>query len=162
MGGGDAGLEVLGEPSIAVQPSQCALDHPAARYDIETARTSRALDNLQGPPTDPLQSRRELGAGIGTVGEDVTQPGEGVADGREHRGGAVAILDVGGVDLSGNQQACGVGEDVAFAALDLLARVKAPWTAAFRGLDRLAVDDAGRWAGLAPLGLAGRPSGDGD
>ena len=71
-------------------------------------------------------------------------------------GGAVAILDVGGVDLSGNQQTAGVGEDVTFAALDLLARVKAPWTAAFRGLDRLAVDDAGRWAGLAPLGLAGR------
>ena len=77
LGGGDAGLEVLGEPSIAVQPRQCALDHPAAREDIETSRTSRALDNLQGPPTDPLQSRRQLGAGIGTVGEDVTQPGKG-------------------------------------------------------------------------------------
>ena len=82
-------------------------------------------------------ARRELGAGTGTVGEDVTQPREGVADGREHRGSVVAILDVGGVDLSGNQQAAGVGEDVTFAALDLLARVKAPRTAVFRGLDRL-------------------------
>ena len=48
------------------------------------------------------------------------------------------------MDPRGDQQTAGVGENVALAALDLLARVEAPWAAAFGGLDRLAVDDAGR------------------
>lgn len=78
-----------------------------------------------------------------------------MADGREHARGAVAVLNVGGVDPCCKQTAR-VGEDMTLAALDLLARVKAPWAAAFRGLHPLAVDDHGRRAGLAPLGLARR------
>jgi len=56
----------------------------------------------------------------------MTQPRERVADGREHARGAVAVLNVGGVDLSGEQQTGRVGEDMTLAALDLLTRVKAP------------------------------------
>src|ERR1700734_562601 len=48
----------------------------------------------------------------------------------------------------------GIGDDVALTALDLLARVKPAWTAAFRSLRRLAVDDAGGRARRAPGALA--------
>ena len=49
-----------------------------------------------------------------------------------------------------------VGEDMASAALDFLADVKAPWRTAFGGLDGLRVDDASRWTGASPLGLSRR------
>jgi len=57
-------------------------------------------------------------------------------------------LDIGGVNLHADQVALGVGDDMALAAFDLLARVEASRAAAFGGLDRLAVDDARRGAGL--------------
>ena len=55
-----------------------------------------------------------------------------------------------------DEQTQGIGEDMALAALDLLARVLAPDAAGFRGFYRLAVDHAGRCTGLAPLKLACR------
>jgi hypothetical protein len=50
----------------------------------------------------------------------------------------------------------GVGDDMALAALDLLAGVVAPETGNIGGLCRLAVDDAGAGARLATAGNAGR------
>jgi hypothetical protein len=44
-------------------------------------------------------------------------------------------LDVGGVNLHADQTALGVGDDVALAAFDLLARVEAPWPSATPDLD---------------------------
>ncbi len=70
------------------------------------------------------------------------------------RDGAVAILDVGGVHPQPDQVPVGVGDDVALAAFDLLAGVVAPGAAAFRGFHRLAVDHAGRRAGLPTRPLA--------
>jgi hypothetical protein len=59
------------------------------------------------------------------------------------------------VDRRPDQQPAGVGDDVAFAALDLLAGIPAARPARLGGLDRLAVDDPGRGAGLASRRLAG-------
>jgi len=109
LGGGEGGLEVLCEPPIAVQPGQRAFDPPSARQDVEPSCTVGAFDNPQGLATDSLQGCFEPGSGIGPVGEDMTQPREGVANGREHGGSAVAVLDVDGVDLSGNRQVAAVG-----------------------------------------------------
>ena len=75
----------------------------------------RAFDDLEGPSPDPLQGGFEFGAGISAVGEDMAQPREAVPDGGEQGGRAVAILDVGGVDPGGYQQAAGVGEDMTLA-----------------------------------------------
>lgn len=48
------------------------------------------------------------------------------------------------------RSAIGIDQGMALAALDLLARVIAPWTAAFGGLDALTVDNGRARAGLAP------------
>ena len=61
----------------------------------------------------------------------------------EQQGCSIAVLDVGGVDQAVDQIALGVGQDMALAAHDLLARVIAPWPAGFRGLHALAVDHPG-------------------
>ncbi len=67
---------------------------------------------------------------------------EAEADGFEDIDSAVAILNVSGMDENEHQKAAGVGDDMAFAALHLLAGVIAANSAAFRGFDRLAVDNA--------------------
>ena len=41
----------------------------------------------------------------------------------KHAKGAVALLETSAIDLHGDQQAAGVGNEMALAALDLLARV---------------------------------------
>ncbi len=101
-------------------------------------------------PTSPFSTSG------GTSPEDVAQAGKVAGDGGEHRRRAVAVLDVGAVDHDRDQQAAGVGEDVTLAALDFLSGVEAPDTAAFRGFYALTVDDTGRRAGRAALGLARR------
>ncbi len=53
-----------------------------------------------------------------------------MADGVQQFDGAIAVLDVGGVDLQADQMTFGVGDDVALAALDLLAGVVAARAAA--------------------------------
>lgn len=60
---------------------------------------------------------------VSTVREGALDKGIAGAGGFQHELAAVAILDRGGVDDDREQAAVGVGQDVAFAAVDLLARV---------------------------------------
>ena len=85
----------------------------------------------------------------------MAQPGKQVVDGSDDQPGSVAIPDVGRVNRDPDQQAGGVGDDVALAAFDLLRRIVAARPAAFGGLDRLAVDHPRRGAWLAAGGVAG-------
>ena len=147
-------LEVLGQTSISVEPSQGSLDDPAAGDDFEALGGVGSLDDLDGPLSDTAQRAPEFVSGIAAVGEQVTQPGETRDDSDEHERRSVAVLDVGSVDHGVDQIALSIGEDVALAALDLLARIIAPRSAAFRGFDALAVDPRRRRAGLATGALA--------
>jgi hypothetical protein len=91
----------------------------------------------------------------------MAQPGERGSHAGEQVGRAVAVLNTGAVNDAGDQQAAGVGKDVALPPLRLLAGVPrvgpkarprtgyARGSAAFGSLDRLAVDDAGARSGLA-------------
>src|SRR3546814_1863863 len=72
------------------------------------------------------------------------QPGERMTDGGEQGGRAIPVLNIGAMNGEADEQAGGVGDNVAFASLDLLSGIIARNTAAFRGFDALAVDDAGR------------------
>ena len=101
------------------------------------------FDDFDVPSSKFGQRIAKLVAGIAAIGEDMTQPRIERAAIDDRTDGAVAILDVGGVNLQADQMALRVGDDVALAALDLLACIKAAWTAAFRGLHRLAVDHTG-------------------
>lgn len=71
--------------------------------------------------TAPRQGVTQFVAAIGAVGEDVAQPGEAGADRDQDAGRAIAILDIGRMDQSGDQQAAGVDEGVSLVVLDLLA-----------------------------------------
>ena len=56
----------------------------------------------------------------------MAQPWEEIADRSQQVGRTVSILDVGTVDLRANQVTVGIGNDVALAPVDLLARVIPP------------------------------------
>lgn len=64
-------------------------------------------------------------SGIATVREDGLHEGERPAGAFQHALRAIAILDVGGMDLDREQAAVGVGQDVALAPMDLLSGVVA-------------------------------------
>lgn len=111
----DGPFEVFGEAAVSVQPRDGSLDHPAAGEQLEALCGIRALDDLQRPFADFGERGPEFVAGIAAIGEHVPQPWETVTDAGEDIGSAVAVLDIGGVDDSADQQALGVGNDMAFA-----------------------------------------------
>src|SRR5690606_2882117 len=87
---------------------------------------------------------------------DMTQPRPALEDRFQDGGRAVAVLNVGGVNDQPDHEAECVDDDMALAAHDLLAGVEAPYSAAFGGLDRLTVDDAGTGTGLLAFAFASR------
>ena len=91
-GGGDGFLPILGQ-SAAVEPDESALDHPSPWQNLEALGGIGALDNFQRPLADVLQSALKFRAAVGGVCNDVTQPGEAMADRFENLGYAVAVLD---------------------------------------------------------------------
>ena len=144
LGAGDGLLPVLGQSSASSEPGKGAFDDPSPRQEQEAFGAVGAIDDLQGPVAELGELPVELWAGVGGVSEEVAQPWKGSADRLGDHRCAVAILDAGGMDDEADQQAEGVGDDVTLAPVDLFARIVAANTAVFRGLDALAVDDAGR------------------
>ena len=86
----------------------------------------------------------------------MAQPGKRAAHGGEQQRRAVTVLDVGAMHDRGDEQSHRIDQQMALVAVDLLASVKAMGTGRLRRLRRLAVDDPGRGARLAPFHLAGR------
>jgi len=86
----------------------------------------------------------------------MTQSGVGFGNGGKDNRRAIAVLDGGAMNDHAEQQAKGIGENVPLAALDPLTCVKARYSAAFRGLDALAIDHARAWRGLPVLAKARR------
>jgi hypothetical protein len=81
------------------------------------------ISSVHWPMADFGQRRAQLVAGIAAIGEDMAQPGEAMPDAGEHVGCAVAVLHIGGMDDRPDEEALGIGDDVALPPLDLLARV---------------------------------------
>ena len=110
------GLEVFGETAVATEPGKGALHHPTPGQDLEARHVVASLDDLQRPLADLFQRLAEFRSGVGAIGEDVAQPGEGPSDRGEQRRRAVAVLDMGGVNHAGDEPPAGVGEDMALCA----------------------------------------------
>lgn len=150
----DGSFPVLCEAPASSEPSEGALDHPAAGEQNEALGGVAAADNLKRPLPVPLQRADELVARIAPVGEQVAQPWEAVADRLDEIDSPVTILNAGSVDGDKQHQTERIGDDVAFAAHDLLTGIVAPWAAALGRLGALTIDHPGTWAGLAPFDLA--------
>ncbi len=117
-------LVITDEAAVLDDPGKCPFDHPAAADHGEAGLLGVALHHLDDD-VGPLLGPAHEAAGIAAVGEGAFDEWEAGSRGLEDALGAVAVLDIGGVDLNGEQASVGVGQNVAFASFDLLARVVA-------------------------------------
>ena len=125
--GGDGSrvtLEVAGQAAVAADPGEGALDDPALGQDDE-AMGIAALDDLEGPRTGPSDELRHPRSLIAGVGEDAFDEWKGSPHRAQQVARTVAVLHIGRVDDHVQQEAQRVDEDVALAAGDFLARIKA-------------------------------------
>src|ERR1700747_1120216 len=157
LGARDCFLEVFGEAAISPEPRQGSLDDPASWFRLEGANRLAARDDLDRPFAELGDGIEELGTAVDAIGEEMPEGWKRTADGLEQGHRAMVVLDVGRMDLDGQQPTFGVGHQVTLAPLYSLGRIKPTWTATFRGLDALAVDDAGGGSGLASDRAAGAP-----
>ncbi len=125
--GGDGtgvALEVAGQAAVAADPGEGALDDPALGQDDE-AMGIAALDDLQGPRAGLGNDPGHLWPLVAGVGEDALDKRKGSPRRAQQVTRAIAILHVGGVNRHAQQEAQRIDQDVALAAGDFLARIKA-------------------------------------
>lgn len=105
-----------------------SFDHPSAWQQLESSGGVGAFDDFEGPLTERGHGVAQFIASIAAVGEDVAQPRMERTDRRQQVWRAIAILDIGGVNLHAARVALGAGcdsrcwDDMALAAFDLLTR----------------------------------------
>ena len=113
---GDGGFEVFGETPRAAEPGEAALDHPAPGQQLKAFDAGGPLDDLDRPGAAIGDGVLQLRAAIDAVGEDMPQLGEAAPQIMQQRHRAVRVLDVGLMNLHGEQKAVGIGDDMALAA----------------------------------------------
>ena len=115
---------VADEAPVLEDPGEGALHHPASWQHLEALGMSAAADDLEGDVGLVGGPVHET-TGVATVGEDPRDEGVALARALERQLAAIEILHVGGMDANCEEPAIGVGQDVALASGDLLARVMA-------------------------------------
>ena len=119
-------FEVLCQPAATSKPSEGAFDHPPSRDDFEACRLIGTFHDLGHKIWQSLLlGCAEFGALIASVGEEPAQKWIKPKQGRQHQAAPIAILNVGGMDHSVQQQAYRIDEDMALLALDLFPRIVA-------------------------------------
>lgn len=151
---GDGRFEILGQSAASSEPGEGSFDNPSPWQNLEAFGAIGSPDDFERPFPGCRERAAQFVAGIAAVRKDMAQSGVEAADRSKDERSSVPILDVGGMHEEADQIALRVGDDVALASLDLLARIVAARPAAFRGFHRLAVD-----VSMTPaLGLASRPA----
>src|SRR5580692_4298089 len=134
-------LEVSGEASAPSKPGEGAFDDPAPWQELEAFDAGRALDDLDGPRSAVGQCIDELPSAIDAVSEDMLQLGKAISHALQQGDCTVDILNVGGMNVDGQQEAVGIGDDVPLAPMNAFARIEAARTAGLCRRSTLAVDD---------------------
>jgi len=116
----DGFLPILCQSAAATEPGERAFDNPPAWQYLEAFGGVRPFDDLQRPASEADKGTPQLWSGIATIREHVAQLWGLAAELGEDPGRAIPILDIGGVDLAGDQIAAGVSDDVTLAPLNPL------------------------------------------
>lgn len=123
-GFGDCGelLVVASEAPVLHDPGEGSLDDPAPWQNLEALGRGVTTDDLQRDVGFVLclldEAARVAAIGVGSLHE-----GEPRSRALQNSFATVPVLDVGAVDVHGEQPAIGVGQDVALASADLLAGI---------------------------------------
>jgi hypothetical protein len=87
--------------------------------DFEADGPLRTLDDFDGPLTKLAKRIVQFLAGISSVDERAAQPREQRMDGFGHQHGPVTILHIGAMNCGPDEEADGIGDDMAFATPSL-------------------------------------------
>src|ERR1700736_4214461 len=156
--GSGRSFEVFGKAAASAKPGEGAFNDPAARQKLEAFDALRSLNDLNGPRSAMGERSYELIAAVNPIGKDMAQLGEPASQPLQQRDGSVAILNVGGMNVDGEQKAIGVGDNMPLAPVDTFAGVEASRTAGLGRRCTLTVNDRYRRPGLAPELPAGFPN----
>lgn len=115
-------LVVHDEAAALGDPGEAALDHPSAGQHLEAPLYLFLADDVDDH-AESFFGPGDEAAGVPAVGPDETDTGVGGMHLLAHRASPVSVLDAGRGDHDREQQACGVDDDVALAAIGLLAGV---------------------------------------
>ena len=117
-------LPILGEPPTTIEPSKRAFDDPAFWQDYKTVGAIGTFDDLHSQMRANLgQSGGEFRPLIAGIGEQLLQKRIHPEQGGHDENATVAILNVGRMHNSMQQQAYCIDENMPLLALDFLARI---------------------------------------
>ena len=145
---------IAGHAPALADPGEGALNPPAQRQDDEFVQIA-AADDLQTPGSRACHRRRHFRPSIASIADDALDKGEQFTRLAQQRLRSVTVLHIGRMHDHAKQQAQRIGQDMALAPENLLARVIA------RGIKRRAPFCApfALWLSMiAVVGLASRPS----
>src|SRR2546423_9298845 len=142
-------FEVFGEAAASAEPGKGSLNHPASRQELEAFDAEWPFDDLDGPWTAMGERVSKLLATIDPVGKHMPQLGKALAQALQQGHGAMDILNVGGMNVNGQQEAVGVSDDMALAPIDAFAGIKPARPTGLRCRSTLAVNDGGCRSRLA-------------
>ena len=127
-GGGDTAvpLEITDQPPVSADPSDGAFHDPTLWQQDEFVPVA-AADDLDLPRAGAGDGGSHLRPLIACIADDALDEGEQPARLTQERFGAVAVLHAGRMHDHREQHADGVGQQVALATDDLLARIVAGW-----------------------------------
>jgi hypothetical protein len=155
---GGGSFEVLGEAAASAEPGKGAFDNPTPGQQLEALDARWSLNDLDFPLAAMRECIDELIAAVNPVGKDMTQLGEAASQVLQQWDRSMAILNVGGMNMHGEQQAVGVGDDVPLAPRNAFAGIEAARAAGLRGRRTLTVDNSGRRPRLASEFPASSPN----
>jgi hypothetical protein len=117
-------LPILGEPPTTIEPSERAFDDPAFWQDYKSVRAIGTFDDLHRQMRANLgQSGGEFRPLIAGIGEQLLQKRIHPEQGGHDENATVAILNVGRMHNSMQQQAYCIDQNMPLLALDFLARI---------------------------------------
>jgi hypothetical protein len=117
-------LVIAGKPTTAANPSQRPLNTPPLWQHHEAVPVTAAHD-LQFPNAGSRDNGLHLLPLIARICDDALHKRKAAARLPQQRLGPVPVLHMGRMNRDGQQEAKRVGQDVALATKDLLARIKA-------------------------------------
>ena len=118
------GFVVAHAAAVLVDPRETSLDHPNAGPDVETSGAGDAFDDLHSKGENVFRPD-EQPSGVTAVGPDQPDGGEAAAQCGQESVFGTAVLDLGGGDDDGEQQAVHIHGDVALDAVGSLAAIPA-------------------------------------
>lgn len=122
LGNVEAGLVIAHQPAPTCHPSECALDDPPARQNLEARLPVETAHNFQYEVSEGrlVEQPRSI---VGDVGEQVLEPRPSLSHSIEDRLCPGTVGDVRRDEVDHQQSTIGVDGDVALSFNGLLVRV---------------------------------------